>query len=142
MNADRGRLRTRGAVMISRPKAAAAPPTLAKCPSGIHGLDVITKGVYREAGRHWSAAARVAVRRCSASSSATGLSPDRLIGRDFADYFTEPEAARAVCRETLANGSINDRALAIRHVSVRITDVLCDARTYCDDSSAVIGVLL
>jgi hypothetical protein len=41
----------------------------------------------------------------------------------------------------LATGSVNDRALAIRHVSGRITDVLCDARTYCDESSAVIGVL-
>jgi PAS domain-containing protein len=59
-----------------------------------------------------------------AMERATGLSRGRLIGRAFTGYFTEPEAARAAYRETLANGSINDRALAIRRVSGRITDVL------------------
>jgi PAS domain S-box-containing protein len=77
-----------------------------------------------------------------AMERATGFSRDRLIGRDFWYYFTEPQAARAACRETLEKGSINDRALAIRHVSGTITTVLCDARTYCDESGAAIGVLI
>ncbi|MHB8886036.1 MAG: PAS domain S-box protein [Methylovirgula sp.] len=76
-----------------------------------------------------------------AMERATGASRSRLIGSDFSRCFTEPEAARAAYRETVEKGSINDRALAIRDLSGKITDVLCDARTYCDEANAVTGVL-
>lgn len=73
---------------------------------------------------------------------ATGVSRSRLMGSNFSHYFTEPEAARAAYRDTLAKGSINNRALAIRHVFGTVRDFHCDARTYRDESSAVIGVLV
>jgi PAS domain S-box-containing protein len=75
-----------------------------------------------------------------ATEEATGVSRARLIGTDFADYFTEPEKARAGYRQAFDQGYVNDYPLAIRHVSSKVADVLYNASPYRDESGAVAGV--
>ena len=60
----------------------------------------------------------------AATEAATGLTRDRLVGSDFADYFTEPEKARAGLQRVLSTGALRDHSLAIRHASGRTTEVL------------------
>jgi len=40
-----------------------------------------------------------------AAERATGLSRYQMIGTEFPDYFTDPEAARTVCRQVFAEGT-------------------------------------
>jgi PAS domain S-box-containing protein len=75
-----------------------------------------------------------------ATEAATGLPRDQLIGRDFSDYFTDPEKARAGYRKAFSEGSVTDYPLAIRNLSGRVTDVLYNASTYCDENGQTIGV--
>jgi len=75
-----------------------------------------------------------------ATEEATGLSRSALIGTDFAGYFTEPEKAGAGYRQVLERGRVTDYALAIRHVSGKITDVLYNASLYRDEKGSVTGV--
>ena len=70
----------------------------------------------------------------------TGVARSGLIGTDFASYFTEPEEARTGYREVFAQGHVTDYPLAIRHVSGKITYVLCHASVYRDESGVVVGV--
>ena len=60
----------------------------------------------------------------------TGVSREKLIGSDFAGYFTDPELARACHREAFSRGSTTGYPLAIRHTSGRVTDLLCNAASY------------
>ncbi len=75
-----------------------------------------------------------------ASAEATGVGREQLIGRDFSDYFTEPEKARAGYQKVFDEGFVRDYPLAIRHVTNRITDVLYNASVYKDDKGRVLGV--
>jgi PAS domain S-box-containing protein len=75
-----------------------------------------------------------------ASAQATGVAREQLIGRDFSDYFTEPEKARAGYEKVFSEGFVRDYPLAIRHVTERITDVLYNASVYKDDKGRVLGV--
>ncbi|MBI3853096.1 MAG: PAS domain S-box protein [Verrucomicrobia bacterium] len=75
-----------------------------------------------------------------ASVQATGVGREQLIGRDFSDYFTEPEKARAGYQKVFSEGFVRDYPLAIRHVTGRITDVLYNASVYKDDKGRVLGV--
>jgi PAS domain S-box-containing protein len=70
----------------------------------------------------------------------TGVARSVLIGTDFASYFTEPEDARTGYREVFDQGHITDYPLAIRHISGKITYVLCHASVYRDESGRVVGV--
>jgi len=70
----------------------------------------------------------------------TGVARDRLIGADFADYFTEPEKAREGYQLVFSAGLVRDYPLAIRHVSGRVTDVLYNATVYRDEAGNVAGV--
>lgn len=74
-----------------------------------------------------------------ASVQATGVPREQLIGTDFADYCTEPENARAGYQKVFSDGLVRDYALAIRHTSGRITDVLYNASVYRDDKGKVLG---
>jgi len=76
----------------------------------------------------------------AATEQVTGASRDSLIGSDFADYFTDPEKARAVYRQVFSRDGVKDYPLAIRHVSGKITDVLYNANLYRDDNGNVLGV--
>ena len=75
-----------------------------------------------------------------ATEEATGVSRTELIGTDFADYFTEPEAARAGYRRVLATGEVRDYALTLRHLSGRTIDVLYNATLYRSEEGEVAGV--
>ncbi len=76
-----------------------------------------------------------------ATENVTGTSRAKLIGSDFADYFTDPEQAHEVYRRVFSEGFVTDYPLAIRHVSGNITDVLYNASIYRDDCGKVLGVL-
>jgi PAS domain S-box-containing protein len=75
-----------------------------------------------------------------ATSKATGISRERLIGTDFANYFTEPEKARTGYQEVLAKGYVTDYPLTMRHKDGRQMDVLYNASVYKDVSGNVLGV--
>lgn len=75
-----------------------------------------------------------------ATEQATGVARSRLVGTDFASYFTEPEQARTGYRQVFERGQVADYPLAIRHASGKIIDVLCHASIYRDESGAIAGV--
>ncbi|MDD4928677.1 MAG: response regulator [Gallionella sp.] len=75
-----------------------------------------------------------------ASVEATGVPREQLIGTDFSDYFTDPDAARAGYRQVFSEGMVRDYPLAIRHTTGRIMDVLYNASVYKDDGGKVLGV--
>jgi PAS domain S-box-containing protein len=60
----------------------------------------------------------------------TGQIRQRLIGSDFALYFTEPDKARAGYQRVFTKGFVIDYPLAIRHVSGTVTEVLFNASLY------------
>ncbi len=75
-----------------------------------------------------------------ATIRATGVSRERLIGTDFADYFTEPEKAREGYRRVFEMGFVTDYPLTICHREGGQTDVLYNASVYRDEQGAVAGV--
>lgn len=75
-----------------------------------------------------------------ATEVVTGVSRESLIGRDFSDYFTEPEKAREGYKKVFSEGMVRDYPLTIRHTSGRTTDVLYNAAVYKDEAGEVQGV--
>ncbi|MFZ2727265.1 MAG: EAL domain-containing protein [Methylococcaceae bacterium] len=75
-----------------------------------------------------------------ATEKVTGLSRDRLINTDFADYFTDSAQARAGYLEVFAKGLVTNYPLAIKHQDGTITEVLYNAVVYRDDTGEVAGV--
>lgn len=76
----------------------------------------------------------------NASVLATGFAREELIGRDFSDYFTEPDKARDGYQKVFSEGFVRDYPLAIRHVAGGIMDVLYNASVYKDETGNVLGV--
>jgi PAS domain S-box-containing protein len=76
----------------------------------------------------------------SATENVTGLPRDRLIGSDFAEYFTEPEQARRGYQLVFSQGQVTDYPLAIRHASGQVTEVLYNASVYRDAQGQAAGV--
>ncbi len=76
----------------------------------------------------------------NATEQATGLSRFKLIGTDFANYFTDQDRARSAYRQVLSVGLVRDSALTLRHVSGTTIDVLYNASLYRSESGDVIGV--
>jgi PAS domain S-box-containing protein len=75
-----------------------------------------------------------------ATIKATGVSRKKLIGTDFAKYFTESEKAQAGYQQVLAQGYVTDYPLTIRHKKGKLTDVLYNATVYRDVAGNVLGV--
>ncbi|MEI6029780.1 MAG: PAS domain S-box protein [Synechococcaceae cyanobacterium ELA739] len=75
-----------------------------------------------------------------ATVQATGLPRGALQGRDFADFFTEPERARAGYQSTFQRGTVRDYPLTLRHVSGSLMPVLYNASTYRNAKGEVLGV--
>jgi PAS domain S-box-containing protein len=75
-----------------------------------------------------------------ATEEVTGVPRCHLIGTDFSSCFTEPVQARAGYRQVFDRGQVADYPLAIRHVSGKVTDVLCHASVYRDESGAIAGI--
>jgi diguanylate cyclase (GGDEF)-like protein/PAS domain S-box-containing protein len=76
----------------------------------------------------------------AATERVTGVPRQALIGSDFADYFTDPDRARAGYRQAFTEGSVTDYPLAIRNVNGDIIDVSYNATVYRDDDGTVAGV--
>lgn len=76
----------------------------------------------------------------AAMEEATGRCRRELVGRDFADCFTEPEKARTGHRTALTKGFVRDYLLTIRHTSGRNIDVLYNASVFRDEAGEVQGV--
>jgi PAS domain S-box-containing protein len=75
-----------------------------------------------------------------ATEDVTGLSRGELIGSDFSNYFTDPADASAGYRKVFTDGFVRDYALAIRHKSGTITDVLYNATVYRNEAGEIQGV--
>ena len=76
----------------------------------------------------------------AATERVTGLSRDELIGTDFADYFTDPEKARAGYQQVFKDGSVKDYELEIRHKNGSLTPVMYNASLYRDEFGEITGV--
>jgi PAS domain S-box-containing protein len=76
----------------------------------------------------------------SATEEVTGCCWDELIGSDFCDYFTDPEAARSGYRKVFREGLVRDYPLEIRHRDGHTTPVLYNASVFKDEGGNVIGV--
>jgi len=63
-----------------------------------------------------------------------------LINTDFADYFTDPEQARAGYQIVFAQGWVTDYPLAIKHREGHQTEVLYNAVVYHDENGDIAGV--
>lgn len=75
-----------------------------------------------------------------ATEDATGVPRDRLIGTDFAEYFTEPEKARRGYRRVFEEGQVRDYPLSILHNTGKTTDVLYNATIYRNAAGDIVGV--
>jgi PAS domain S-box-containing protein len=75
-----------------------------------------------------------------ATIKVTGYPREKLIGTDFANYFTETEKAREGHQRVFSEGFVTDYPLTIRHVDGRLTDVLYNASVYKDAKGNVLGV--
>jgi PAS domain S-box-containing protein len=75
-----------------------------------------------------------------ATEDATGVPREKLVGTDFAEYFTEPAQARAGYEQVLAAGFVRDFPLTMRHVSGRQMDVLYNATVYRNECGELQGV--
>ena len=75
-----------------------------------------------------------------ATEAVTGYPRAELIGKDFADYFTEPEEAREGYQRVFREGLVRDYPLEIRHRDGRVTPVVYNASVYRDEAGQVIGV--
>jgi PAS domain S-box-containing protein len=75
-----------------------------------------------------------------ATEKATGVARHDLIGKDFSNYFTDPEKARQGYQLTFSQGMVRDYPLAIRHVSGGVIDVLYNATVYRNEAGEVQGV--
>lgn len=75
-----------------------------------------------------------------ATEKVTGRLRDELLGTDFADYFTEPEKARAGYEQAFREGFVQDYSLEIRQWGGGIIYVLYNASVYRDEGGMVIGV--
>ncbi len=76
----------------------------------------------------------------AATEAVTGFSREALVGTDFADYFTDPEKARAGYRQVFREGSVRDYALEVRRRDGGATPVLYNASVFRDESGKVAGV--
>ncbi len=76
----------------------------------------------------------------NATEKVTGYSRSELLGRDFSDYFTEPERARAGYQQVFREGWVQDYELEIRNREGHTTPVLYNASVYKDENGAAIGV--
>ena len=75
-----------------------------------------------------------------ATEAVTGYPRAELIGKDFADYFTNPQEAREGYERVFREGFVRNYALEIRHRDGRVTPVVYNASVYRDEAGQVIGV--
>jgi PAS domain S-box-containing protein len=76
----------------------------------------------------------------SVTETITGRSRDELIGKDFHNYFTDPEKARSGYQQVFKTGLVRDYELEIQHKDGHITPVTYNASIYRDETGLVAGV--
>jgi len=76
----------------------------------------------------------------TAAENITGVPRAELIGTDFSDFFTDPEAARAGYQQVFREGWVQDYALEVRRRGGFATPVLYNASVYRNETGAVVGV--
>ena len=76
----------------------------------------------------------------SATEKVTGLSREALVGKDFSNYFTDPDKARAGYLQVFSKGTVSDYELEIRHREGHLTPVSYSASLYRDESGKILGV--
>lgn len=77
----------------------------------------------------------------AAAEQMTGRSRDELLGADFADYFTDPEKARAAYKMALREGLVRDCFLDLKSSGGRVASVLYNASVCWDEDGEFIGVV-
>jgi PAS domain S-box-containing protein len=75
-----------------------------------------------------------------ATEQITGIKRKKLIGTDFADYFTKPANARKVFKTVFSKGVVKNYPLTIRHTNGNKTDILYNATLFKNESGKVQGV--
>ncbi|MCK5348834.1 MAG: response regulator [Desulfobacula sp.] len=75
-----------------------------------------------------------------ASELITGLSRKEIIGTDFSNYFTIPDAARKGYQQVFRDGYVRDYPLEIKHRNGTVIPVLYNASVYKDSHGNVAGV--
>ena len=77
----------------------------------------------------------------AATVKATGISRDELIGRDFAQCFTDPEKANEIYRRVFEQGlAVEEYPLTISHLDGTLTDVLYNASVHRGSAGDVLAV--
>ncbi len=74
--------------------------------------------------------------------SIIAISSQKLIGSEFAGYFTDPELARACHREAFSRRSTSGYVLTIRHASGQLTYLVCNAAPYRNRQNQAAGVVV
>jgi PAS domain S-box-containing protein len=74
------------------------------------------------------------------SEEMTGINRQELIGKDFSDYFTESEKARAGYEKVFRDGFVRDYPLDLKHRDGHVTPVLYNASVYRDETGKIMGV--
>jgi PAS domain S-box-containing protein len=75
-----------------------------------------------------------------ASELITGLSRKEIIGTDFSNYFTNPDAARNGYQQVFRDGTVRGYPLEIKHLDGKVIPVLYNASVYKDAQGNVAGV--
>jgi PAS domain S-box-containing protein len=77
-----------------------------------------------------------------AAVNATGVARNKLIGTELSGYFTNPDEARQCYSRVIAEGSVTDYPLTLRHRTGTATEVLCNVSLYRDAGGRVLGLLV
>jgi PAS domain S-box-containing protein len=75
-----------------------------------------------------------------ATEMVTGHPRDQLIGKQFVDYFSDPEKARSGYEAVLRDGTVRDYELEIKNEDGMLTPVLYNASIYRDASGKAVGI--
>jgi diguanylate cyclase (GGDEF)-like protein/PAS domain S-box-containing protein len=83
------------------------------------------------------------IRDTNESFAATTRAPrEKLIGSEFARFFTDPELARACVREAFSRGSMTGFSLTIRQASGQFIHLFCNAAPYHQRENEPAGVVV
>ena len=76
-----------------------------------------------------------------ATEKITGFSRKELIGKNFSDYFTDPEQANNGYKQAFQNGSVRDYPLEIKSRDGQTTPVLYNAAVYYAENNEAVGLI-
>lgn len=78
----------------------------------------------------------------AATEVVTGYSREELFGKNFSDYFTEPQQAQSVIQQALRLGVVYDYELALCHKDGHVTPVLCNLSIYGNEVGQIMGIIM